>query len=533
MAQPRSWTRVFPPLLASLVALTLLTHNVAVTARRGGSLNRYWLDVSVAIKSYLDWRFPPEAEPQGVSADPQEAAETCKTLVLAWTAEEGVRPWQPWRTMGLKRLLGIRDKLAPPMPWEDRGRPMALDFGFRLLGGVSPDLILWLGVLVSVPIFLWTCWEFFDAGHKTAGTVFLLTVASSPYFTDCLWWGHSAVGFYLLGMLTIVPLAVYAVLGHRTSLSGFFVRSIGAGTIFALCALCRGGTLMLVPGFLLALVLASFRILASPGSSEPIGIGRSPSRPMWFGLLGALILFWIPHLVIRQPQRHDVWVSIWEGLGDFDRTKGHRWHDAAAVKALHEANLAIDLGEHGPRSLYELVNAEHARFFREAVLSDIRADPGWYLAILGKRVFVTLTQAKLWPWRPRDGQSIQLKDHPNQGEIDNYYRATATADFLAFGRQRVEIPISVLVASSVFLLLVWIAGRWISVLRPIRERMGKDLMVVLCLAVAALGLPVAITTSAAQETQAFTLAYLLGFGFLLEEVCRLVLPRARTGIVAG
>ena len=282
-------TRLLPPFLASLVVLILLTGNVAATARRGGSLSRYWQDMSVAIKSYLDWRFPQTTLDQEPT-DLEEAAQVCKTLVTRWTAQNGVQPWQPWRTMGSKRLLGIREKLAPPMRWEDIGRPTALYLGFRLLGGVSPYLILWLGVVASVPIFAWTCWEFFDAGHGTAGTVFLLTVASSPYFTNCLWWGHSAAGFYLLGLLAVAPLAVYSVLGRRVSRPGLYGRSTLAGMLFACCALCRSGTLILFRDSFWPSFSGRFAWLpwAHPRTAAPVealgggGSGALSSSPCFF-----------------------------------------------------------------------------------------------------------------------------------------------------------------------------------------------------------------------------------------------------------
>jgi hypothetical protein len=241
----------------------------------------------------------------------------------------------------------------------------------------------------------------------------------------------------------------------------------------------------------------------------------------------ASLLFWTPHLILRQPQHHDVWISLWEGLGDFDRTKGHRWEDAAAIEALQGVGLATGLNADSSRSLYELVNEESTTFFRESVLRDIEADPGWYAAILGKRAFATVTQAKLWPWGPRDGRSMETKEGPNQGEIDNYYRATATADFLAFGRYRVEMPMTSVVAPALLLLLVWMASRRVPFLRAARDRAGKELLVVLCLATAALGLPVIVTTAAPQETQAIILAYFLAFGFLMGEASRVALSRAQ------
>src|SRR5262245_59294502 len=178
------------PILAGLGTFAILCANVAVVAERGGSLNRYWEDMAVAIKAYLDWTLPPEPAPDA-SPDPYQAAATVKRLAIAWTAEAGIETGLPWRPPDGRRYLAVRRELAPPLPWEDRGRANGLAVGFRLLGGVSPYLILWLGVAFALPVFLWTSWELFDAGHGLAGTVFLFLLASSPYFTDCLWWPHA------------------------------------------------------------------------------------------------------------------------------------------------------------------------------------------------------------------------------------------------------------------------------------------------------------------------------------------------------
>ena len=59
----------------------------------------------------------------------------------------------------------------------------------------------------------------------------------------------------------------------------------------------------------------------------------------------------------------------------------------------------------------------------------------------------------------------------------------------------------------------------------LRLRLAADLKVLLCLAVAALALPVLMTTAAPQETQAFVLVYFLGLGFLLDELVGLVIPK--------
>jgi hypothetical protein len=91
----------------------------------------------------------------------------------------------------------------------DPGRALLLGLAFRALGGVSPFLVLWLGALACVPLILWAAWEVTDAGAGTPGLAFLALVSSSPYVIDTLSLGRSAVGFYLAGLLALVPIAAY------------------------------------------------------------------------------------------------------------------------------------------------------------------------------------------------------------------------------------------------------------------------------------------------------------------------------------
>jgi hypothetical protein len=238
-------------------------------------------------------------------------------------------------------------------------------------------------------------------------------------------------------------------------------------------------------------------------------------------LAAGLAVFAAPYLAVRPPQHHNFWIGIWEGLGDFDRTKGHCWRDSAAVRALHAGGLALDLDPDAPWSvLYRFVDAEAEEFFRRSVLRDIAADPGWYAAILEKRFVATVTQSKLAPWGPRDGLSMRLRTHPNQGEIDNYYRGTAMADFVQVGSRRWELPLTLLLAPGMALLAAAVAGRAIALLGEVRARCGRYLLVLLFPAAAALAMPVVMTTAAPQETQAFAIVYLAAWGFVAEEVCR-------------
>src|SRR5205814_806771 len=124
---------------------------------------------------------------------------------------------------------------------------------------VSPFLILWLGALFAVPILLWVAGELFAAEEQVAGVLFPVLVASSCFFVDVLSLPRSAVGFYVVALLLLVPVTVYALLGRSRSAKGFWARVTAAGTLFGMLAVTRAGALFLLPFLLLALGAAAWR----------------------------------------------------------------------------------------------------------------------------------------------------------------------------------------------------------------------------------------------------------------------------------
>ena len=485
-------------MLAGIAACGLLLFN---TASRKGSTDyadldayrRLWGDLAIAITSYLDQRFPAAV----VRAEPAvemglvlpSAADVYRRILLDRIAKEDVRPTQFWRTVKVQAFLRERGQVGRPL-FEDPGRAWLLAAGFRALGGISPFLLLWLGALVCCPILLWTAWEFFDAGQSWSGIAFLAVLASSPFVVEVLAFPRSSAGFYVLASLLLAPLAVYGILG-RPTVRGLLLRALAGGLLFALAALCRSGALFLLLGFFLALAVAARRALAM----------LTPSR--WLLLFAATSgLFLAPYLAVRPTQHHDIWSAVWEGLGDFDRSKGYTWSDAAAEKVAQAAGAST------------LKTPQAEAVLRAMVLSDIRRDPLWFAGILARRLFATVTQQKLWPWAPLDGVSMAPSTSPNEGFMHKYFRYTYTVDFLCLGNRQWEIPISLLgLPTLVFAALAGVAWWRRS---PADPRMGSGLLLLLTMALATLPLPVLISTAGGQETQTFALAYFLGFGLLAE-----------------
>lgn len=494
---PRSWHRAglaLPLVLVGAVACSMLVYNMLTAgSRRQG--RRYWIDTAVAVKLYLDYELPPG--PGLGEGRLDRSIRTCERIVSRLA--ERIPREQFWRVVPIQPFVRNRAVLASPPLYEDPGRALALAWGFRLLGGIAPHLLPWLGVLASLPILAWAIGELWTGGQPGAATLFGLLAACSPYVVQCLSLGYSPFGFYLVALLALVALSAHATLARRISSGGLLTRALACGIVFAICVLCRGGTLLLGPGFVLALLAASGRV------SKPLS--RSATALL---VLGALTLFALPCILVRQSQHHVLWAGLWEGLGDFDRSKGYYWADQEAMRVLQTHGL--------PASWVALSGPQAETFFRRQVLADIRSDPGWYVGILARRIVATVFQSKLWPWGPRDGGSFAPSVSPHEGQIDQYYRFTQTVDFVGVGALHWELPISLVVAPTLLLASAGIAGRRLGLSKERQARFRSYLRLLGCLTLAALAAPVLITTASALETQAFGLVCFLGLGLCLDEV---------------
>jgi hypothetical protein len=108
---------------------------------------------------------------------------------------------------------------------------------------------------------------------------------------------------------------------------------------------------------------------------------------------------------------HQVWASLWAGLGDFDTTHGYKWDDNA-INAYASGPLAAKYDEHLPWWFADNVDRSATDFFdadrlyyrhplqtphfldvlRDKVIHDVTTDPLWYLSILGRRAWRVLTE---------------------------------------------------------------------------------------------------------------------------------------------
>jgi hypothetical protein len=479
------------PVAAGLFASALLLYNTAASRERDLDRlltpRRFWEDVTVAA-SCLAHRTWPGAPAPNAAARLPAARNLAEAAILDAAAEAGIGPAQPFRTVPPPKK--VVHELVTLRRGDDKGRALLLSLGFKLLSGVAPALGLWLGAFAAIPVLFWTAWELWAAGSPRAAAAFPVLLACSSYFVQVLSLPYSAAGFYTLAIAALVPLGAYALLGQPT-LRGLLLRAGATGAVVALCALCRSGTLLAFPGFLLVVAL---------------GLRRAQgARPYALVLMAGSALMLTPWFLVRPQQHRQPWMALWQGLGDFDRTYGHSFYDPDAKQALREAGVEL------PRDVgVEFENPDNDRVFRKLFFESIERDPLWYAAILAKRVGATLVQAPLWSSRVARGAIAATGGAARDRVQGVYYRMTRTADWFGLGQARFEVPMPLLMLPAIVL-----AG-----LSARRGATHGPLLLAGCAAVAALGLPVLITTASALEPQAFMLVHLLALGLCLDAMKR-------------
>ena len=447
---------------------------------------RYWEDLTVAASSMHAGT--PAILDIGSNEGLERRRALQNTLVRAARVDR-IRPWQFWRGVPLRPYL--RGEVLKTRPTEDAGRARALGFVFRGTGRVLPFLPLWFGALAALPVFAFVVFEFGRAGRSLAGGVLLLLCAVSPFFVEALSLPYSGVGLFVLAILALCGLGTYAS-GPGVTPRGVLGRAALYGVFLALAAGFRGSVSLLAPGYLVAVAVAGWRAGGS-----------------WRTPCAGVVVVLLTLATLRENTRHDAWITLWEGLGDFDRTHGHEWNDRAvrAIAAAEGIHLppGAAIFERGP---------EIEALMRPRFLASVQQDPAWYAGILVRRALATVTLWKLWPWGPTAGASMRPASTPNEGTMDTYWRMTTTADFVGVGEWKVELPVLVIAAPVVALGVL-----------VLRRRAPPGLLIgPACVAVAALGLPVAVTTASGIETEAFVIVHFMAAALLADHA----VPRQRT-----
>jgi len=467
----------------TIAASSLLWGQIAFGHQDGlanlpGSAWRFWDDMALAIGRFVD-ATSGKSRRETEDGDLGAIVGPYRDLVESKVENTDLKPTEFWRTVSDQKFRLKHAPFAAPK-FEDPGRSLLLLAGFRVLGGVAPYLLVWIGALAFVPVLFWILWEFVSSGRGTAGLGFAGLVAGSPYWAECLSLPHSAVAFYLGGLVALSAFAMAVFLPRANGPLGW--RSIAwRGALLTAVLIvdvwCRSGSIFFIPAAIAVAVAGFYRG----------GLSRARAAGL------ALLLIAAPVAALRPYEVHSVWAALWEGLGDYGADHGYSWYDLDASRHLGE--------HHGLPVRRELryITAAEEKAFGEDVIADITANPLWYARVLGQRLAATVFLTHLDPWGPRDGESRRTPLF--------HYKYTTPVDWFGWKGAAREVPVSTLYLPTLAFIVL-------AILR--RPASHGELAVLGTIAAATLPVPVLITTAGALETQAFTLVYFLGAAFLLQ-----------------
>jgi len=507
-----SWRPIARGLLCAILAQAVLMWNTGAVLQESRETlldrqsRRYWEDLALAIGYFKTGQ-----SPVGFNAAQRWTDEEGVTyykerggVITTITWRAGLSPWRFWQVLPPRVAPRLNVDLYPR--FDDVGRSLLLGEAFKALGGIAPFLLFWMGALLLFPVLAWITTEIDLSGRPVGALFTALGLSVSAYFGDALALAYSTAGYYSLAVLLLAAFSAATVL-RTPSLPALLWKSLAAGLYLGLLVACRSGALLLIPGFLVAALVAARRL-------------PQPRRLAGWAASCALLVLPAPiigHFVegltettfaargqsAAIPQHHAVWFGLWAGLGDFDTEKGYVWSDGA-TSAFMVRHGGTPLG---PAS-YDPRNED---ILRDAILADVFSDPPWYLGILIKRMGATLTQWYILPWRPLSGRATRDDENPN-GSVASYYSLTSHVDVARVYPFEAEFPFLVLILSTLTLLL-----------KPGRV----EALFLVPVALGAMVLPVLITTAGAIEPMAFGLVYVLGTALAVETGSDLAWRRPR------
>ena len=286
---------------------------------------------------------------------------------------------------------------------------------------VSPSIRLFNGLWFTAAL-LALYLGFFRAGRPLFALVLLSVVATTPFYWYEVYSRENIFG--LIGSLFFLILGVHApsLVGRTPSWWAGVFTAVLSGFLIALCAEVRNETIAVMFSLVSILLLAP----------------RVPWLQRGATILFALLAFYFGRASIqghfdRQWERtaalveahdghvytgprisgHRVWHPIFCGLGDFGADKGYAWNDRVAYAyavPLLEREFGIRVnwtGGFGTNDFYDEAGLYYVKFdeipeyeeiVKRKVVTDVSADPGWYLTILLQRIGRILTDTLPFPY---------------------------------------------------------------------------------------------------------------------------------------
>ena len=460
---------------------------------------RGWDDLAIASAYMRDGAFPVGPYPMG-NLHRRESPEfkAFRRPLMRDFRERAVTDL--WVTADSEELVVRR--AYPVTRVDDSGRAFFLAWFYRLTGAIRPLLILWLPVSLVGLSLGWVALELALQGRYGAAVVMSALVTLSAFFREVSALGYAAYGFYIAAGFALIAFSV--ALAARSDSVRVWPRLLAAALVLALAIPSRSATALMMPAFVVALIIGAW----------PSG-WRARVRA---GVIGIALFMVVPRMMIRTIDRysastlkatdreswpspsvagHDAWPTIWIGLGDFDRTRGHEYRDEAAGR------IALAGG------FRDRIAPAAESYFRQIILGEIGSDPVWFATIVARRVAATFLLDKLWPSASGTGRTYAPSSHPNEGAFDSYMDLAPTADRFGWGRYAFEAPGVSLCLGWVGLAVLWL-GPW---------RRDPGLIRILFPPVMGfMASPVIVTTASAIEMEAMAAVHLLVWALFLAGV---------------
>ena len=469
---------------------------------------RGWDDLAIASTYFRDRGFP--VGPYEIANRYRRTSPEFRAFRRPLVKEFRERPVsEAWTSLDVTDLVGQR--AFPVTRVDDAGRAFFLGALFRITGGIRPLFLVWLPITLVALALGWIVFELAYQGKTTAALVTAALFCLSGFFREASAQSYAAYGFYLAAGLGLLAFCI--AMSQDLSLRSAWPRLAGASAILCLAFPARNAALLMIPGFLAAW-MSAFR-------SERTWRQRVAALAL---ALAALV--GLPFVVeagidvsagvtLKSIQRdkwptpgstgHDIWPTLWIGLGDFDRTKGHVYLDEAARAAVIAAGFNDRLEPGAQQHL------------RGVILGEITGDPLWFAEIVLKRASATFFLDKLRPMASTALKSYAPSSHPSEGAFDSYMELAPTADQFGWRRGSFEVPAFLLWAGWPLLGLLSVG--------PDRQK-GRHLRILCPMVLGFLACPVIVTTASAIEMQAMAGVHFLAWGLALDRlVRRLTSPR--------
>lgn len=282
-------------------------------------------------------------------------------------------------------------------------------------GNPSRPRIKLFNTLIFISGLICLAFGFYRSKKMLAGVLLIILINSTPFFLYEIYTNQNIFGLLASCFFIILGLNVSLFFRPKISILKLLLLVIISGAIIGFLSEVRNEiSLVIVSVILLYFLLPNQKIVVRIGLIVAVSLtfyvaklGIRNHFENQFDQTKTLVETKGGHVYNgNKIAGHKIWHPIFCGLGDFDEKNNYKWDDriayAYATPILNEEHN-LDIAYSGKfytdnfydeDSLYyvkfdEII--EYEEIVKNKVLSDISDDPGWYIAIIFKRIVRVLT----------------------------------------------------------------------------------------------------------------------------------------------